>query len=145
MSSPKYSLKNCVLQKSYFLWEFQVETLYVCQKSCFEHTSKVSVWNSYHKRDFCIFSRDYFGELKKRQWNTPQNNMIMNFGDPLGSIYDTDALWTQFHMIILILIIISSTHEPYKPWHQDCRGSTHEYISNTTVYRCYWSLDVCDA
>ena len=40
------SLKICVLQKSYFLWEFQADTLYVCPKPCFGHTYKVSAWNS---------------------------------------------------------------------------------------------------
>ena len=56
------SLKICVLQKSYFLWEFQTETLYVC----FGHAYKVSAWNSHHKCDFwhCIFLQDYFGELE---------------------------------------------------------------------------------
>ena len=32
-SSPKYYLKICVLQKSYSLWEFQAETLYVRPKN----------------------------------------------------------------------------------------------------------------
>ena len=62
----------CVLQKSYFLSEFQAETLHVCP--CFGHMYQVSAWNSHHKCDFwhCIFSRDYFGELTKRLWYSPQ-------------------------------------------------------------------------
>ena len=32
VSSPKYSLEICVLQKSHFLWAFQAETLFVCPK-----------------------------------------------------------------------------------------------------------------
>ena len=64
-SSPKHSLKICVLQKSNFLWIFQAETLYVCPKHGFGHTYKLSAWNSHYKCDFwhCIFSRDYFREL----------------------------------------------------------------------------------
>ena len=55
------------LQKSYFLWEFQAETFYVCSKPCFGHTYKVAAWNSHHKYDFWhyVFLRDYFGELVK--------------------------------------------------------------------------------
>ena len=51
-SSPKYSLKICVLQKSYFLWEFQLE---------------ISAWNSHHKCDIWhrVFSWDYSEELAK--------------------------------------------------------------------------------
>ena len=66
-SSPKYSLEICILLKSFFLWEFQAETLYVCPKPCFGHTYKVSAWNSQHKCYFwhCIFS------LARRQWNNP--------------------------------------------------------------------------
>ena len=36
--APKYSLEICVSMKSYFLWEFQTETLYVRPKPCFGHT-----------------------------------------------------------------------------------------------------------
>ena len=72
-SSPKCALEICVLQKSYFWWEFQAETLHVCPKPCFRHTCKVSAWNSHQKYDFWhwIFSRDYFRELVKRWWNNP--------------------------------------------------------------------------
>ena len=42
-------------------------------KAMLWHMCKVSAWNSHHKCDFwcCVFSRDYFGELLKRKWNTP--------------------------------------------------------------------------
>ena len=72
-SSPKYSLKICILLKSYFWLEFQAETLYVCPKLCFGHRYKVSAWNSRQKCYFChcIFSRDNVEELPKRKWNTP--------------------------------------------------------------------------
>ena len=56
----KYSLEICVLRKSYFLWEFQAETLYVCPKPCFGQTYKVSAWNSHHK---CHFWLNIFARL----------------------------------------------------------------------------------
>ena len=64
----RYSLKICVLQKSYFLWEFQAEASYVCQKPCFWHLYKIWAWNSHHKCDFwhCLFLKSYFGEQAKR-------------------------------------------------------------------------------
>ena len=44
--SPRYSLEMSVLQKSYFLWEFQTENCVT--KPYFGHTYEVS----YHKCDF---------------------------------------------------------------------------------------------
>ena len=52
--------------------------LYMCPKHGFGHTYKVSAWNSHDKYDFwhCIFSRGYFEELEKRQWDNP---LVMTF------------------------------------------------------------------
>ena len=52
VSSPKFSLEICVSNKSYFVWEFQAETLYVCPKPSFGQTYEVSAWNSHPKCDF---------------------------------------------------------------------------------------------
>ena len=51
---------------------------YMCPKHGFGHTYKVSAWNSHDKYDFwhCIFSRGYFEELEKRQWDNP---LVMTF------------------------------------------------------------------
>ena len=64
---------HSTLQKSYLLWEFHAEILYVCPMPCFGNTYKVSAWNSPHRCDFWhyIFSRDYLGELAKRYGNYP--------------------------------------------------------------------------
>ena len=67
------SKQICVSPKSYFFWEFQAETLYMCPKQrcpkhlCFGHTHKVSAWYSHPKCDFwhCIFSRYHIRELAK--------------------------------------------------------------------------------
>ena len=50
--------------------------MYVCPKHGFGHTNKVSTWNAHRKCDFCNtqISREYFGELAKRQWNNPRSN-----------------------------------------------------------------------
>ena len=41
--------------------------VYCGNRTCFEHTHKVSAWNSHHKWVFwyCVFSWDYFGKLAK--------------------------------------------------------------------------------
>ena len=44
--------QNLSLQKSYFVWEFQAETLCVHPKPCFGHKYKVSAWSSQHKSDY---------------------------------------------------------------------------------------------
>ena len=52
--------RNCVLQNSQLLWEFQAEALYLCPTPHFGHVYKVSSWNSHHNCDFwhCIFLWD---------------------------------------------------------------------------------------
>ena len=69
-------------QKSHLWWEFQSEKLYVCPKQGFGHTYKVSAWNSHHKYYLCNtqISRNFFGELAKRKWNTP---LALWEGNPL--------------------------------------------------------------
>ena len=71
----KIFLKICVLQKSYFLWEFQAETLYVCP--CFGHTYKVSAWNSHDK---CYFWFVYFHEIiLENSWNISETGPRAQF------------------------------------------------------------------
>ena len=53
-SSPKYSLEICILLKSYFLWEFQAETLYACPKPYFVAVLLLLIdqiiWYLYHSQ-----------------------------------------------------------------------------------------------
>ena len=52
---------------------FKMKFCACTRKLCFGHRYKVWIWNSHIKCGFghCIFSRYYFGELAKRQWNNP--------------------------------------------------------------------------
>ena len=57
--SQKYNARNHL-----FLWEFQVETLYVCPKPCFGHTCKVKAWSSHKKYNICST------QISRSFWNS---------------------------------------------------------------------------
>ena len=59
----------CIVEKSYFLWEFQAETLYVCPNPWFRRTYKnfqLQILTINVISVIVYFSRDYFGELVER-------------------------------------------------------------------------------
>ena len=99
-----------VLLKSYFLWEFQAETLYVCPKHGFGHTYKVSAWNSQHKCHFwhCIFSRYYLessGNVSETSpWLLPTPSVAINSMVSL-------PIWKPWAARVLFWNIPSSAHK----------------------------------
>ena len=71
-----------------------------CPKHGFGHTYKVSAWNSHENYDFCNtqISKEYLGELAKRQWNNPQISfsLVSYQGSPIAN---TMVDWWEFHFI----------------------------------------------
>ena len=72
----------------------------------FGHKYKVSAWNSHKNKDFCNtqISREYFGELAKRQWNNPQ--VLIRWGN--ASVLYHEAAWNVY--------MILPNHDDDNPW-----------------------------
>ena len=51
-----------------------IAKIYIAKNNIYAENYKVSAWNSHKKYDFSNMqiSREYFGELAKHKWNTPQ-------------------------------------------------------------------------
>ena len=121
-SSPKYSPEICVLQKSHFLWKFQVETLHVCQGT--RTMSQLEILAIKVISGIVYFHKTIFKSLWNINETTPR---------PFHLWYWKDTHWTMWMRLLKSVLTHLSIQTHCQHWGCRC----HLYIHHSAGCQCW--------